>query len=107
MMEELERIFARYGSEIRVERSGMPAYTVAAFLQSTENSGKEFPFAVTALGYVDDRLWVCMTREKLQEGDLVWFRDTCYEAVNSTEVVVAGETVYWRTILRMEQEAAE
>ena len=107
MRAELERIFAGYGSGIRVERGDMPAYTVAAFLQPTENGGKEFPFAVTALGSVDNRLWVCFTREELREGDRVWFRENCYEAVNCTEVAVAGETVYWRSVLRTEQEAVE
>ena len=107
MRAELERIFAGYGSEIRLERGDMPAYMVPAFLQPMENSDKEFPFAVTALGSVDNRLWLCLTREELWEGDRVWFRGTCYEAVNCAEIAVAGETVYWRSLLRMEQEAAE
>lgn len=107
MREELEKIFAGYGTEIRVERRGMSVFAAAAFLQPVENTDKEFPFAVTALGSVDNRRWICLTRNELQEGDRIWLRETCYEAVNCTEVVVAGETVYWRSILRREQEAAE
>ena len=106
MTAELERVFARYGTTVRIEQTGKAVYTAKAFVQPMGKSGKEYPFTVTGLGSVDDRHWLCLTIEALEEGDCVWFNQKCYEAVNCTEICAAEQSLYWKTILRSEQEAA-
>ena len=106
MTAALEKIFEQYGFAIRAERGGEELYTEKAFVQPVRDAEKEFPFTVTGLGCVDDRHWLCLTRSALREGDRVWVQNVCYEAVNCTAYSMAGQEIYWRTILRSEREEA-
>ena len=102
----LEEIFEEFGSFLQILRGGEMLPAVKGFVYPAKNSAKEFPFAVTPLGSIDDRHWVCLTQEALREEDRVWFRNECYEAVNCTEICVMGDAAFWRTVLRPEREAA-
>lgn len=106
MTERLDGILARYGQEIEIFREGDVPREAKAFFQPITDKGKASPYDVTSLGTVDDRLWRCITRVELSDGDLVSCRGALYRVRTSAAVYVGRELSHWWGILSQEREAA-
>lgn len=106
MTEILERILARRGADITV-RSGGAERAEKAFLQPIRDRSKAVPYEVTTLGSVDDRLWICMTRAALADGDTVAFSGQRFTVRSCVPVYAGDETAYHWAVLENAGEAAE
>jgi len=104
--ERLDGILARYGQDIEILREGDEPRKAKAFIQAVTDQGKASPYDVTSLGTVDDRLWRCITRVELADGDLVSCRDRLYRVQTSAAVYLGRELSHWWGILAQEREAA-
>lgn len=85
------------------------AFTAAgkAFLQAMEEAGKAEPYAVSPLGFADDRRWRCVTRMAVDDGDRVAFQGRSFRVRNARAVYLGGELCHYEAILTAEGEAAE
>ncbi len=106
MTERLDDILSRYGQEIEILRKGDEPRKAKAFFQAVTDKGKASPYDVTSLGTVDDRLWKCITRTGLADGDLVSCRGVVYRVRTCAAVYLGRELSHWRGILAQEREAA-
>lgn len=106
MTEVLDSILARYGRDIEITRDGdiLPA---KAFLQPVTQREKALPYEATSLGSVDDRLWRCLTRTALAEGDVISCGGEAYRVQNCAAVYAGRELSHWWGALTPEREAAE
>ncbi len=106
MTERLDDILSRYGQEIEILREGDEPRKAKAFFQAITDQGKASPYGVTSLGTVDDRLWKCITRTELADGDLVSCRGRLFRVRNCAAVYLGRELSHWWGILAQEREAA-
>ena len=106
MTEILERILTGYGQSVTLTHDGTAA-AVRAFLQATEEAGKAAPYAVSPLGFADDRRWRCITRAAIADGDQVTFQDLRFRVRNARAVYLGGELCHYEAVLTAEREAAE
>ena len=65
-----EEILARYGQAVMVRR-GEESIQVQAFFQPVTKQQEAEPFTVTALGTVDDRLWLYLGLQAVESGDTI------------------------------------
>lgn len=102
----LERILAAYGQTVTVFRVQEDARTVRAFLQGGRDAGEATPFAVTALGTVDDRTWIYLGTAQVEPGDTVAFAGEKFTVQNSQAVWIGDEISHWWAALTPQKEAA-
>lgn len=107
MTRELEAFFQRYGVSAEILPADGKAYIEKVFFQPVRETDKEFPFAATSLGTVDDRRWICLSRHALREGDRLRMGGGSFAAVNCAAVYLGEEPCHWRAVLVPEREAAE
>ena len=72
-----------------------------------EEAGKAAPYAVSPLGFADDRRWRCITRAAIADGDQVTFQDLRFRVRNARAVYLGGELCHYEAVLTAEREAAE
>lgn len=101
-----ERILAAYGQTVTVFHEQEDARTVRAFLQGSRDAGKAEPFAVTALGTVDDRTWIYLGTARVDPGDTVAFEGESFTVHNAQAVWVGDEISHWWAALTPQKEAA-
>ena len=106
MTEILEHILRAYGQSVTVTR-GRETAEGKAFLQAMEEAAKAEPYAVSPLGFSDDRRWRCITRMAVDDGDRVAFRGRNFRVRNARAVYLGGELCHYEAILTAEREAAE
>ena len=106
MTELLERILRAYGQTATLTHAGETAEG-KAFLQAMEEAGKAEPYAVSPLGFADDRRWRCVTRMAVDDGDRVAFQGRSFRVRNARVVYLGGELCHYEAILTAEGEAAE
>ena len=106
MTEVLERILRAYGQSVTLTRAGETA-EAKAFLQAMEEAGKAEPYAVSPLGFADDRRWRCITRLTLLDGDGLRFGARTFRVRSAWAVYLGGELCHYEAILTAEWEAAE
>ena len=106
MTEILEHILRAYGQSVTVTR-GRETAEGKAFLQAMEEAGKAEPYAVSPLGFADDRRWRCITRAAVADGDRVGFQGRSFRVRNARTVYLGGELCHYEAILTAEREAAE
>ena len=106
MTELLERILRAYGQTVTLTHAGETAEGKAS-LQAMEEAGKAEPYAVSPLGFADDRCWRCVTRMAVDDGDQVAFQGRSFRVRNARAVYLGGELCHYEAILTAEGEAAE
>ena len=106
MTELLERILRAYGQTVTLTHAGETAEG-KAFLQAMEETGKAEPYAVSPLGFADDRRWRCITRMALEDGARVAFQGRSFRVRNARAVYLGGELCHYEAVLTAEREAAE
>ena len=106
MTELLERILWAYGQTVTLTHAGETAEGKAV-LQAMEEAGKAEPYAVSPLGFADDRRWRCVTRMAVDDGDRVAFHGRSFRVRNARAVYLGGELCHYEAILTAEGEAAE
>ena len=106
MTEILERILKAYGQRVTVTQGGETAEG-RAFLQAMEETGKAEPYAVSPLGFADDRRWRCISRAALADGDRLDFAGRRFRVRNARAVYLGGELCHYEAVLTAEREAAE
>ena len=106
MTEVLERILDGYGQAVRILHGGGER-EAKAFLQAMEEPGKAAPYAVSPLGFADDRRWRCISRAALADGDRLDFAGRRFRVRNARAVYLGGELCHYEAVLTAEREAAE
>ncbi len=105
MTERFADILARQGRDILVLR-GEETVRGKAFFQPLVNRKEAAPYGVTSLGAVDVRLWRCLTRTELRDGDRIECGGKRYAVQNSAAVYAGGELSHWWGVLTPEREEA-
>lgn len=98
----VERILARYGQEVTVERGGT-AEAVRAFLQPVTERGEDGP-EPSAIGQLDGRLWLYLGRTALEEGDTVCWDGRRLRVRSGRPHYIGGELSHWRAVLERARE---
>ena len=106
MTEILNEILERYGQEIEISNSTGAAASAKAFLQPSMDKAKAAPYAVTSLGTVDDRQWLCLCRTQLTAGDTVTGEGCRFTVQNSAPCYVGSELSHWWAVLSPQKEVA-
>lgn len=105
MMEHwFEEILTRYGQTVTVER-GTEAIQVQAFFQPVVEKQEAEPYTVTALGSVDDRLWLYLGKQAVENGDTVIWNDRKFRVRSSRPYYVGQILSHWWAMLEAEREA--
>ncbi len=106
MMDWVREVLARYGQET-VVRTAEGETTVRAFLQPVAEKREQVPGTMTAIGWIDERLWLYLGQAAVSEGDTVRWKDMSFR-VRSGRPYYIGETMtHWWAALEREKEAAE
>ena len=102
----MEEILRQYG-QTAVLYTADGNRDILAFLQPVTEKTEAEPFCMTALGSVDDRLWLYLGREALNPGDIVERNESRFQ-VRSSRAYYVGETLsHWWAVLCPEWEAME
>ena len=99
-------VMERYGQTLQIETSDMTG-EVRAFLQPLAENGKRSPSAVTGLGWLDNRLWLYLGREKMADGDVVVWGEKRLRVRSARPYAIGDAVLYWWALLETEKEAAE
>lgn len=105
MTGEIQAVMARHGQRMTLRRRGGDVET-RAFLQSVTERREREAGAMTALGAVDERLWLYLGREAVDTGDRVLWNGMELR-VRSSRPYYAGETLlyWWAALERAKEEA--
>jgi hypothetical protein len=106
MTEALEAILARYGREITISHEGATA-AARAFLEPKTDRNESEPYEHTPLGTVDGRLWCCLCRTALRDGDTVVCGTHHFTVRGSVPVFLGAELSHWKAVLARAGEAGE
>lgn len=98
-----ERILARYGQEVTVEREGRTE-TVRAFLQPVRER-REIGSEPSAAGRLDGRLWLYLGRTALEEGDLAAWEGRRFRVRSGRPLYIGARLSHWRAVLERAREA--
>ncbi|MCI9609125.1 MAG: hypothetical protein HFG07_02710 [Oscillibacter sp.] len=99
----VERILARYGQEVTVERDGT-AETVRAFLQPAAKRMEEGP-EPSPVGGLDRRLWLYLGRTALEAGDGVRWNGRRFRVRSGRPHYIGDRLSHWRAVLERAREA--
>lgn len=99
-----EEVLARYGQMVTVRR-GEEALETRAFFQPVAQRQEAAPFTVTALGNVDDRLWLYLGTLAVESGDTVTWNDQDFRVRSSRPYYVGQVLSHWWAMLEAEREA--
>ena len=99
----VEEILARYGQEVTVEHGGT-AETVRAFLQPVTERDEAVP-EMTAVGWLDGRLWLYLGRAAVEAGDVVCWDGRRFRARSGRPHHIGGTLCHWRAVLERAREA--
>lgn len=106
MKERFEQIVRDYGQKLSLRRREETADRFCrGFLQPITGRDGALPVA-TPLGAVCVKRWLLLSREKTAPGDRVLHEERTMVVLESREVSIADELIYWRAILGPEREAA-
>ena len=98
-------VLKRYGQEtlVRTPTGDLP---VKAFLQPITKENEQVMDSVTALGWIDGRLWLYLGRMVLSPGDRVVWNDYTFRVRSCRPYYIGQElTPYW-AVLEQAKEAA-
>lgn len=99
-----EEILARYGQNVTVRR-GAESIQTQAFIQPVTQQQEAEPFTVTALGSVDDRLWLYLGRQAVESGDSIAWDGRAFRVRSSRPYYVGQSLSHWWAMLEAEREA--
>lgn len=100
-----ERVLTGYGQVVTLCRGGVEEET-RAFLQPVAEKG-ETAARATAIGTVDERLWLYLGRTALEAGDLVCWRGLRFWVRSCRPYYVGEELSHYWAALEQAKEAAE
>lgn len=98
----VERILARYGQEVVLEREGQ-AETVQAFLQPVTERNETVP-EITAIGHLDGRLWLYLGKTAVEAGDAVLWDGRRFRVRSGRPHYIGGRLSHWRAVLERARE---
>lgn len=106
MKEMLKEAFARYGTSVEVRR-GEDAVRTKAFVQPIRKESGEEPFAVTALGAVDEMCWRYLGPADVEVamGGRVICGEKQYVVRRAAPLRAGEEILYYWAVLREETTA--
>lgn len=99
-----EEILARYGQAVTVCR-GEESIQVQAFFQPVTKQQEAELFTVTALGTVDDRLWLYLGLQAVESGDTINWNGRAFRVRSSRPYYVGQTLSHWWAMLEAEREA--
>ena len=99
----VERILARYGQEVTVERGGT-AEAVRAFLPPVTERSEDGP-EPSAVGRRDGRLWLYLGKAAVRAGDRVCWNGRRFRARSGRPHFIGPELSHWRAVLERAREA--
>lgn len=99
----VDRILARYGQEVAVEREGRTE-TVRAFLQPITERSEDGP-EPWAIGRLDRRLWLYLGKTDLEAGDAVSWNGRRFRVRSGRPHYIGDRLCHWRAVLERAREA--
>lgn len=104
MTEGFQRALTRHGQTVTLTQGGN-ARKILAFLQPVTEKNQT-PYAVTAIGTVDGRVWLYLGREAVAIGDTMTWGSEKFTVGNSAPIYVGEELSHWWATLKKAEEAA-
>ena len=99
-------ILRRYGQAAVLETpEGETA--VQAFLQPAREPRGRALGAATEIGWVDQRLWIYLGREKIGPGDTVRWKDLAFQVRSSRPCYIGQTLSHWWAVLERRWETVE
>ena len=105
MTEIFSAVLTQYGEDVTISNTS-GTVSAKAFIQSTADRTKAWPFEATPLGTVDDRQWICLSRAKLAAGDTVTGTSGTFLVQNSAPYYLGAELSHWWAVLTPRKESA-
>lgn len=102
----VEEILRRFGQRAVLRRANGEE-EATAFLQPVTERDEAVPETMTALGWVDGRLWLYLGRTPVRTGDIVAWNDMEFRVRSGRPHYVGGELSHWRAVLERKREDAE
>lgn len=99
-----EEVLDRYGQSVTMRR-GEETVEAQAFFQPVTQQQEGAPFTVTALGTVDDRLWLYLGMQAVECGDTVIWNGKNFRVRSSRPYYVGTVLSHWWAMLEAEREA--
>ena len=98
-------VLKRYGQEtlVRTDTGDLP---VKAFLQPITKEHEQVMDSVTALGWIDGRLWLYLGRTVLSSGDQVIWNDRTFRVRSCRPYYIGRELTHYWAVLEQAKEAA-
>ena len=98
-------VLKRYGQEtlVRTDTGDLP---VKAFLQPIPKEHEQVMDSVTALGWIDGRLWLYLGRTVLSSGDQVIWNDRTFRVRSCRPYYIGRELTHYSAVLEQAKEAA-
>lgn len=94
-------LMERYGHQ-----STLNGQDTQVLLQPVPNNSKAAPYAVTSLGTVDDRLWLCYSVEETCPGDSIVWNGKTFIVRTSEQFVLSDFLSYWRAVMEPAKEVS-
>lgn len=105
MTDWIGHVLKRYGQEVLVRTSGGDLPT-KAFLQPITKKDEQVMDSVTALGWIDGRLWLYLGRMVLSPGDRVIWNENIFRVRSCRPYYIGQELTHYWAALEQEKEAA-
>lgn len=105
MKKHVREILHRYGGSV-VLRPGEYESVTRAFVQPVCRTGEQVPGEMTALGSLDERLWLYLGEAETAEDDRLLWNGTVFRVRSSRPWYVGEELLYWWAVLEQAKEAA-
>lgn len=103
----VEEILRRYGQRAVLRRRDGEEKPIRAFLQPVTERDEAVPETMTALGWIDGRLWLYLGRVAAETGDTILWNGTAFRVRSGRPHYVGEELSHWRAVLEREKEDAE
>lgn len=104
-MEWIREVLERCGQRA-VLRTAEGEAEVLAFLQPLAERKEDVPGAATSAGWVDQRLWLYLGRERVDPGDTVLWNGLSFRVRSSRPYYIGGTLCHWWASLEAAKEEA-
>ncbi|WP_295584227.1 hypothetical protein [uncultured Oscillibacter sp.] len=100
----VKRVMDRWGQSVRVETADFTG-EVRAFFQPLAQRSERVPSAVTALGWVDERLWLYLGGTKVSPGDRLAWNGQRFRVRSARPYGPGNTALFWWALAEAEKEA--
>lgn len=96
-------VLTRFGQEVTLDRDG-DVRTFRAFVQPLRERDETVPETLS-IGWLDQRRWLCLSREPLEAGDVLEWQNRRFRVRSGRPHYIGDQLSHWRAVLERAREA--